>query len=308
LADLELWTRCGREALAAQVRSDGTQSETYEKSRRTSESVLARTAGFVALQRQDYRTAEQELNKAASLNPQDALTYLWLSTTAFGGDKPDLNAGIFYFARAEELSPQIPQFSSILRQSYVTVHGSEKGIEKLREVARSNAAPPPGFNILPKPKKERHYGTAVAASAIVALLVYGAVKHPDFMTALGQSLGDGSNASGTSGQGKLMIFAGSSHETYLGCLNCAEAAPDSISNEYGQNGSRYSQASIWNHYSQFASAYAPYSACNPYSTDPPVIVDDAGTYYGRLTLNEFHPELGAGRQLIDWLKQVVCVQ
>jgi hypothetical protein len=309
LADLETWTRCGREALAAQVRPDNTAPEAYEKSRRASESVLARTAGFIALQRQDYTSAGRELKKAASDNPQDALTFLWLGTKELGGDNQDLNAGLFYWARAEQLSPQIPQFSSFLKQLYVTVHGSEKGIDKLQEIARSNTTPPAGFNILPKQKKERHYGSAVAASAIVGLLVYGALKHPDFMMALGQGLNGGeSNASGTAGQGKLMIFGGTNHETYLGCLNCAQAAPDSISNEYGQNGSRYSQTSIWNHYSQFGSPYAPYSACNPYSTDPPVIVDDAGTYYGRLTLNQFHPELGAGRQPINWLKQVVCAE
>ncbi len=117
-----------------------------------------------------------------------------------------------------------------------------------------------------------------------------------------------SNSNGTTGQGKLMIFAGTNHENYLGCLNCAESASDSVSNEYGQNGSRYSQASIWNHYGEFGSPYQPYSACNPYSTDPPVIVDDSGTYYGRLTVNQFHPELGAGRQLIAWLRQAVCSQ
>ena len=306
LADLEMWTKCGKDALAAQVPPAAGQSNNYEKSRLTSESVLTRTAGFVALQRQDYSTAERELKKAASDNPQDALTFLWLSTTELSGNDPDLNAGLFYLARAEQLSPQVPQFASVLRESYATVHGSEKGLEKVEEIARSNTAPPTGFNILPKPKKERHYGTAIAATAIVGLLVYGAVAHPDAVTALGQSVAGGqSTASGT---GKLMIFGGSDHQTYLGCLNCAETAPDSISNEYGQNGSRYSQASIWNHYGEFGSPYQPYSACNPYSTDPPIIVDDVGTYYGRLTVNQFHPELGAGRQLIAWLRQAVCAQ
>ncbi len=308
LADLETWTRCGTEALAAQTRPDNMQLDAYEKTRLPLRSIFSRTTGFIALQRQDYATAERELKQAASENPQDALTFLWLSTEELSGDNPDLNAGVFYLARAEQLSPQVPQFSSVLKQSYVTIHGSEKGLEKLQEIARSNTTPPPGFNILPKPRKERHYGTAVAASAIVGLLVYGAAKHPDFMIALGQSLGEESRSNGTGGQNKLMIFAGSNHETYLGCLNCEETASDSISNEYGQNGSRYSQTSIWNHYSQFGSPSAPYSACNPYSTDPPVIVDDAGTYYGRLTLNQFHPELAAGRQLIGWLNQVVCAE
>jgi hypothetical protein len=307
-ADLDLWTRCGKEALAAQTRPEGVRTDAYQKARQTSETVLFRTAGDVAMNRGDYVTARLELEKAATANPNDTLTFLLLGWTNVSSENVDMNAAVFYLARASELSPQISQLADLVRQSYTTLHGSEKGFDKLLEIARSNTAPPSGFNILPKPKKERHYGTAVAASAIMALLVYGAVKHPDFMIALGQSLGGQSRSNGTGGQNKLMILAGSNHETYLGCLNCVETGSDSISNEYGQNGSRYSRTSIWNHYSQFGSPYAPYSACNPYSTDPPVIVDDGGTYYGRLTVNEFHPELAAGRQLISWLKQVVCAE
>ena len=305
LAALDMWTKCGREALSAQVVPPGSQSDAYEKNKLTSDSILRRTAGFIALQRQDYETAERELKTVALQSPQDALTFLWLSTTELSGSDPDLNAGLFYLARAEELSPEVPQFARVLKESYVTVHGSEKGLDKLEKIARTNTEPPPGLNILPKPKKERHYGTAIAATAIVGLLVYGAVAHPGFMTAAGQSVAGGQSS--TSGTGKIMIFGGSNHSTYLGCLNCGNTAPDSVSNQYGQNGSRYSQTSVWNHYGEFGSPYQPYSACNPYSADPPVIVDDSGTYYGRLTLNQFHPELGAGRQLIGWLK-AVCAQ
>ncbi|GEM_PF-2531694 len=309
LADLETWTRCGREALAAQARPDNIQSDTFEKSKRTSESVFARTAGFIAFQRQEHGKADRELQKAASLNSDDPLTFLWLSFVKLSGDNPDLNAGLFYLARAAELAPQVSQVTAVLKQSYVTVHGSDKDLGKLRALARSNPAPPPGLSILPKPKKERHYGTAIVATAIVGLLVYGAVAHPDFMMGLGQSVGDSPpNPSASFGQGKIMIFGGSNHDTYLGCLNCASTASDSVSNAHGRNGSKYSQTSIWNRYGEFGSRYSQFSACNPYANEPPVIVDDAGTYYGRLTLNQYHGQLGAGRQLIGWLRLVVCAQ
>ena len=103
-----------------------------------------------------------------------------------------------------------------------------------------------------------------------------------------------------------MIFGGEGHKTYLGCLNCAQYATDSVFNEYGQHGSRYSSESIWNHYDEYGSAYSSYGACNPYATDPPVIVDSAGRYYGRLTLNTYHAEFGAGANYYNWLKQSVC--
>ena len=90
--------------------------------------------------------------------------------------------------------------------------------------------------------------------------------------------------------GKLMLFGGKGHDVYLGCLNCNKYASDSVLNEYGLNGSSYQPNSIFNDYGQFGSEYSPYSACNDYSADPPVIVDSAGKFYGRLTTNAYHPQ------------------
>src|SRR5271167_3273147 len=93
---------------------------------------------------------------------------------------------------------------------------------------------------------------------------------------------------------ELMLFGGEGHKTYLGCLNCSQYASDSILNQYGPHGSPYSSDSIFNKYSEFGSKYSQYGACNPYATDPPVIVDNNGTFYGRLTMNQYHPQLGSG--------------
>jgi len=50
-----------------------------------------------------------------------------------------------------------------------------------------------------------------------------------------------------------------------------------------------SQTSIFNHYNEFGSPYSSFSVCNRYATDPPVMVDGSGRFYGRLTLNHEHP-------------------
>ncbi len=105
---------------------------------------------------------------------------------------------------------------------------------------------------------------------------------------------------------ELLLFGGQGHKTFLGCLNCSKLSTDSVLNEYSQYGNSYSSESIWNDYSQFGSSYSMYSACNSYANDPPIIVDKSGNYYGRLTLNLAHPELGEGRKLYEWLKQAVC--
>ena len=64
--------------------------------------------------------------------------------------------------------------------------------------------------------------------------------------------------------------------------------------------------SIWNKASQFGSTFSQYSACNPYASDPPVIVEEDGTYLGRLTLNRFHRQIGIGARYYDWLHDSVC--
>ncbi len=305
LADLELWTRCGRQALEALKIQEAAQPKSIEAIRKDSESILARTSGFIALQRHDYDLARRNLETAAEINPQDAMTYLLLSSVEFGDEKQNANAGLFYLARTAELAPQLPSLSELLKQSYVAMHGSEDGLARLRVIAHSNPTIPSGVSIFPKTKKPHRAGTALAAAAIVGLLVYGAVEHPNFMIALGQSIG-GTQPSDLSGSSKLMLFGGADHKTYLGCLSCSENATDSVSNKYRQNGSPYSQTSIWNHFSQFGSAFSAYGVCNLHASDPPVIVNQEGAYYGRLTLNRFHPQIGLGTRLIPWLRSAVC--
>jgi hypothetical protein len=118
----------------------------------------------------------------------------------------------------------------------------------------------------------------------------------------------GAGAAGniSSPQRKIMLFGGRDHRTYLGCLSCSEYVTDSVFNAYGNYGSRYSSTSIWNHYADFGSRYSNEGACNPYASDPPVIVDLDGNYYGRLTLNSNHPQIAAGSKFHDWLEQKVC--
>ena len=91
-----------------------------------------------------------------------------------------------------------------------------------------------------------------------------------------------------------MLFGGEGHRTYLGCLNCSEYAADSVLNQYGTHGSPYSMDSIFNRYGTFGSRYSNSSPCNPYSTDPPVIVDENGNFYGRLTTNAYLPDRATG--------------
>jgi len=113
----------------------------------------------------------------------------------------------------------------------------------------------------------------------------------------------GAAATPTQSQERL-LFGGDGHKTFLGCLNCSQFDASSVLNSYGAYGSRYSSSSIFNPYSDYGSLYSTYSACNPYASDPPVIVDRNGNFYGRLTLNRYRGDLGVGASLGAWLAAV----
>jgi len=117
-----------------------------------------------------------------------------------------------------------------------------------------------------------------------------------------QGLAEGST--GGMPSGKLMIFGGSGHDIYLGCVSCASYESDSVANTYGTHGSAYSAQSIMNKYGPYGSKYSATSACNPYATDPPVVVDGSGRYYGRLTVNAYRGDRVKVPSITAWLAAV----
>jgi hypothetical protein len=96
------------------------------------------------------------------------------------------------------------------------------------------------------------------------------------------------------GDTKLMLFAGNNNKVYLGCINCDASEWDSVVSEVGPKGKsstgRYSEESIWNRFGPFGSRLSNTSPWSTFASDPPIIVDQDGNYYGRFTLNKFHPE------------------
>ena len=45
--------------------------------------------------------------------------------------------------------------------------------------------------------------------------------------------------------------------------------------------------SVNDQYGMYGSPYSTTSACNPYTVSPPAIFDEAGCYYGRLSVNQY---------------------
>ena len=69
----------------------------------------------------------------------------------------------------------------------------------------------------------------------------------------------------------LKIYGGADHDVYLGKLNA----------------SNFDSELIWNGYGTYGSEYSSYSPFNEYASNPPVLVDDDGNFYGYFTINAY---------------------
>jgi hypothetical protein len=106
-----------------------------------------------------------------------------------------------------------------------------------------------------------------------------------------------------SNSSELLLFGGENHKVFLGCLTCSKYSTESVLNEYGPHGSPYQTDSIFNQYGTFGSAYSTHSPCSEYASDPPVIVDKRGRYYGRLTVNTYRDQTRI-ENVVAWLAGV----
>lgn len=84
----------------------------------------------------------------------------------------------------------------------------------------------------------------------------------------------------------LPIYGGQNQDVCLGYLNCSNYNQNSIWNEYGTYGSSYNSNSILNSYGTYGSAYNSNSPWNSSGTNPPVMVDKSGNFYGYISVNE----------------------
>lgn len=85
---------------------------------------------------------------------------------------------------------------------------------------------------------------------------------------------------------EVLIFGGDGHKEFLGCLTCNEYSGDSVWNDFSQHGWRNSFGT-WNPFGQYKNPFSSYSACNEFASDPPVLVDRTGNYYGRLSVSQY---------------------
>jgi len=111
---------------------------------------------------------------------------------------------------------------------------------------------------------------------------------------------------GSTADCELLVFGGTSHEVFLGCLS-DEHRPDSVFNMVGEHGSDLSPASMRNKFAPYGSNYDDTSACNPSATHPPVVVSADGKSLGLLSLNPSLKRRITAPSVTDWLARMCGV-
>lgn len=116
-----------------------------------------KTAGWIDWTRRDFPRAEVELAKALALDPKQAQVSYWLGDAMLEQNKTNPEkqpAALYYFARAAAYDGpnSLPagdrkSLMQYLNTAYVKYHGSDEGLPQLVASAKSNGAPPPGFQI-----------------------------------------------------------------------------------------------------------------------------------------------------------------
>lgn len=89
--------------------------------------------------------------------------------------------------------------------------------------------------------------------------------------------------------------------TFLGKLNRNQYDNESIFNQYGPYGSKYSPTCIFNPYSEYGGQFANMSPFNPYSNDPPQIFLH-GHFHAFLTVNQHKTPRVDPNTILDWVK------
>jgi len=105
---------------------------------------------------------------------------------------------------------------------------------------------------------------------------------------------------------RLELYGGQGFTQYLGCLSCNEFVRDSVFNQFGPHGSRFSSISIWNNFSPYGSQFSSHSPCNLFASNPPRVVNTANNTYVELTLNTFRTFAWRDPVILGWLENSVC--
>ncbi len=157
LAEAEQMAQRGLQALPSFQPPNVTGAD-LEKRKKVTEVTFRETLGLVAIGRKQFEAAQNEFRKAAELAPDNATLFYRLGN-AYISERPPKYAPAFWaFARSATLDgpgalapagrQQVEEY--LRNKLYVPFHGSEEGLEQLKQQAKAQPFPPADFKVLSK--------------------------------------------------------------------------------------------------------------------------------------------------------------
>ncbi|HWH61412.1 MAG TPA: hypothetical protein VN682_27570 [Terriglobales bacterium] len=144
LADLTQYSNKGLDCVKTAPKPATLQQAQFDDLKKKVNPIFEAGAGFAALQNKDYENAKTHLRNAVETQPEDlqnvyplALAYL---TPNPRPDEDTLN-GLFFTARAVNLSNGNAQLMQYLTKTYKNFHGSDEGLQDLLACAKTNPMP-----------------------------------------------------------------------------------------------------------------------------------------------------------------------
>ncbi len=140
----------GLQALQTRPKPEGMSEEDYTKLRDQTSVIFNGAAGFGALQAKDYKTAQRYFQAAVDKDPNN-LRDVYPLAVAYLEDNPPNSLGLWYVARAVNLSNHNAGIVKYGKFKYTKYHGSDEGWDKLGAQAQTSPKPPAGWAVAPAP-------------------------------------------------------------------------------------------------------------------------------------------------------------
>ena len=167
----QLSTHC-LEALNTMPKGDNVSDADFQKQKDQLAAVFHAAAGMAALQNKDFATAQQQLQAAVQVNPNDLTNVYWLGYAYLNA--PQMNPlGLWYIARAVNIAESNPQTAASAAQiqkygmnKYVKYHGGDDGWQELLASTKTSEAPPANFTVAPAPTPAEQAAKLVATKNV----------------------------------------------------------------------------------------------------------------------------------------------
>ena len=165
LADMAQYSSKGADCVKTAPKPATLTQQQWDDLKKKATPIFEAGMGDAALNNKDYAGAQQHLKAAVEAQPEDTVTVYHLAlaylTPNPRPDEDSLN-GLFFTARAVNLSGGNAQLMQYLTTTYKKFHGSDEGLQDLLACAKANPLPTPDCTskitkyVPPTPAQQAH--------------------------------------------------------------------------------------------------------------------------------------------------------